>query len=128
MLSCNSLNVTKFIQEITPNILLGYVTGSTALRATRLSTASFNSFCTSHHITSRPYGHDLVSKLLFHGNCCTSVFTVKNTQQNRKNGPSLWDTLVHRQDHILKEAQQFLLNNNFKRSMMTILAETCSVK
>jgi hypothetical protein len=29
--------------------------------------------------------------------------TYRHTQQNRKNGPSLWDTLAHRQDHIQKD-------------------------
>jgi hypothetical protein len=54
-----------------------------------------------------------------------------NTQHNRKYDPSLWDTLAHRRDHMLKdyeiaEAQQFASNSNFKHLAMAISVETRS--
>jgi hypothetical protein len=51
---------------------------------------------------------------------------ITKTQDNSRNGPSLWDILGHRWDHKLKdwnykmEAQLFPSNNNFKYLMMTM--------
>jgi hypothetical protein len=50
----------------------------------------------------------------------TSTQTGPHTDtHNRKNGPSLWDTLAHRQDHIQKD--QSYDKGNKGDSMITII-------
>jgi hypothetical protein len=57
---------------------------------------------------------------------CGSVIT-----NNRSSDLSLWDTLVHRQDHIPKvgtvktETLQLPWNNNFKHLIVTISVDVC---